>query len=71
MSYDGWRCPQCGGVFAPFVERCKNCWGAIPTAYGSSTAVVQFDKCLNCGQALTPNHRCVVSRGVSETQESQ
>jgi len=31
MSYDGWRCPQCGGVFSPFTPRCLNCHGAVPT----------------------------------------
>lgn len=59
MAYDGWRCPQCGGVFSPFTPRCMNCYGQIPTYFGTNTSDLKH--CLNCGQVLTPNHRCVVS----------
>lgn len=53
---DGWRCPNCGACYSPFVQQCFNCRGAFATVFTASPPA-----CLNCGQPVTPNHRCVVS----------
>ena len=46
MSYAGWRCPQCGGVFSPFTPRCMNCYGTVPTVMTNTTV----RPCSGCGK---------------------
>jgi len=61
MTYDGWRCPQCGGVFSPFTPRCMNCYGAIYTFVSNGSGTIDWARCANCDQSIGLNHRCVVS----------
>ncbi len=32
MSLQGWECPKCGQVYAPFVSMCSNCLPKTNTA---------------------------------------
>jgi hypothetical protein len=45
----GWVCPKCGTVYAPYVERCGNCLPkpvAATTRLGSATrAQSAVDRC--------------------------
>lgn len=42
---DGWRCPVCGTVYAPWVRQCSNCGPANPTkiVYKSNTSPLDFN----------------------------
>ena len=62
MSGLGWLCPICGGVFSPFTPRCLNCYGKIPT-FTTTSVTIAPHVCTNCGQLLTPKHRCTVGVG--------
>lgn len=36
MSSEGWRCPTCGSVYAPWVPKCRLCPGTDVTTTGST-----------------------------------
>lgn len=36
---EGWVCPKCGGVFAPWVEQCGNC---VPRSFPVPTDKYEY-----------------------------
>ena len=47
MSNQGWSCPRCGKVFAPFIPECKSCNEQV--ARDSRPVPTMSNKCLVCG----------------------
>ena len=37
MTAEGWRCPQCGRVYAPWVYSCRDCPGMSTTNWSTWT----------------------------------
>lgn len=63
----GWRCPNCGACYSPFVQQCFNCRGAVQTTDRTSPPSGAWGgRCGNCGEPMTLNHRCVVSGAQGE-----
>jgi len=53
---EGWRCPTCETVYAPWVARCMRCpprigtdTGAIPHETGTNVAHIVTGRCPACG----------------------
>ena len=52
----GWKCPECGRCYAPWVRTCDTCGGRMPTipvsecqhVWGIMTTLGQA--CIECGQ---------------------
>lgn len=55
MTSQGWECPKCGRVYAPWVADCW--WCGRKTVSGTTTTTGQ---CLKCGTFLLKNmaHVC-------------
>lgn len=52
---EGWRCPQCGGVYAPWVFRCTKC----PSVEGGAAGAFIVDPCDHQWVTDTAGTRCI------------
>lgn len=52
---EGWSCPKCGQVYAPWVNKCSNC-----TSKQSYTTTWSYPTCSFCGAVKFPGtiHNC-------------
>lgn len=44
---DGWKCPECGQVYAPWVDKCEYCKNKYLTSFKPYTVT---NRCVMCGQ---------------------
>ncbi len=66
MSNNGWICPKCGNVYAPFMMECKSCNKiASPNlpleAFRPYASTVPGAWCNVCNKYMQLNHLCITA----------
>jgi len=48
MSQQGWECPKCGQVYAPWMAKCQSCSGVVSITVGGVNTPVHIGCSCTC-----------------------